>query len=167
MSFNSGNAVIAAATPFNAANAPTYDESTSVVAYDSLGNANRVQLYFVQTARQRWDAYAQPPALDGDAQPRLDQRHRVGAARIYDAATLTSFTRSAGVNPGATPTPNRAWGNGAAASTINFDFTGTTLGDRISRWRALPMTAIAPGNYSGTTITASGRSSRPTPMARR
>jgi flagellar hook protein FlgE len=45
----------------------TYNEATSVVAYDSQGNANTVNLYYVQTAANTWNVYALPVASDGSA----------------------------------------------------------------------------------------------------
>jgi flagellar hook protein FlgE len=45
----------------------TYDEATSVVAYDSQGNANTVNLYYVQTASNTWDVYALPVASTGSS----------------------------------------------------------------------------------------------------
>jgi flagellar hook protein FlgE len=45
----------------------TYSEATSVVAYDSEGNANTVNLYYVQTAANTWNVYALPVAADGSS----------------------------------------------------------------------------------------------------
>jgi flagellar hook protein FlgE len=45
----------------------TYSEATSVVAYDSEGNANTVNLYYVQTAANTWNVYALPVASDGSS----------------------------------------------------------------------------------------------------
>jgi len=45
-------------SPFSAANSNTYNSSTSVTAYDSLGNAQTLSLYFVKTAANSWNVYA-------------------------------------------------------------------------------------------------------------
>ena len=45
----------------------TYNEATSAVAYDSQGNANSVNLYYVQTAANTWNVYALPQASDGSS----------------------------------------------------------------------------------------------------
>jgi flagellar hook protein FlgE len=45
----------------------TYNEATSAVAYDSQGNANSVNLYYVQTAANTWDVYALPEASNGSS----------------------------------------------------------------------------------------------------
>jgi flagellar hook protein FlgE len=45
----------------------TYNEATSVVAYDSQGNANTVNLYYVQTAANTWNVWALPVASTGSA----------------------------------------------------------------------------------------------------
>jgi flagellar hook protein FlgE len=45
----------------------TYNEATSAIAYDSQGNANTVNLYYVQTAANTWDVYALPTASNGSS----------------------------------------------------------------------------------------------------
>ena len=45
----------------------TYNEATSAVAYDSQGNANTVNLYYVQSAANTWDVYALPSASNGSS----------------------------------------------------------------------------------------------------
>ncbi|MHB0775297.1 flagellar hook protein FlgE [Halomonas sp. WWR20] len=39
---------------FNAANASTYNYSTSTTFYDSLGNSNNLQMYFIKTGDNAW-----------------------------------------------------------------------------------------------------------------
>lgn len=150
VSLNSGDAVIPAATPFSAANSASYDKSTSVAVYDSLGNANRVGLYFVQNPA----AGAAPPGWTVYAQPQLANGTNVGAAQNL---TTLNFSSSGVLTSGGTPTLNVAWGNGAAASAINFNLTGTTLGAQSFAVAGITNDGFAPGNYSGTSITASGQ----------
>jgi flagellar hook protein FlgE len=47
--------------------AGTFNEATSVVAYDSQGNANTVNLYYTQTAANTWNVYALPVASTGSS----------------------------------------------------------------------------------------------------
>jgi flagellar hook protein FlgE len=172
LNLNSGDAVIPATTAFSPTNAASYDESTSVVTYDSLGNANRVGLYFVQnpavgTAMPTWSVYAQPETATGAA---------VGAAPTTPMATLT-FTSSGALAPytpavaysAGPPVINAApainppttldvnWGNGSAPSAIAFNLTGTTVGAQDFAVAGLTNNGYAPGSYSGTTIAANGQ----------
>jgi flagellar hook protein FlgE len=152
-SLNSGDAVPSAAfvTSSNATPATdTYAESTSVVTYDSLGNANRLQLYFVpQTATGTtptpYKVYAQPELANGTA---------VGDPTLV---TTLDFSTSGALTSGSPATLNVTWGNGAAASAIAFNFTGTTLGAQNFAVSGLTNDGYAPGSYSGTTINSSGQ----------
>jgi flagellar hook protein FlgE len=151
LSFNSGDPVIPATTTFSAANSASYDESTSVVTYDSLGNANRVQLYFAQNPAATaggvptWSVYAQPQLANGTA---------VGGVQAL--GTALTFNSSGTLTSGSPQTLNVAWGNGAANSAISLDFTGTTLGAQNFAVAGLTNNGYAPGNYSSTSINASG-----------
>jgi flagellar hook protein FlgE len=48
--------------PFDPASPGTYNHSTSIVTYDSLGNSHTATMYFRKTGDNTWDAYV---ALDG------------------------------------------------------------------------------------------------------
>jgi flagellar hook protein FlgE len=48
----------AIALPFNYADPTTYNQSTAVTTYDSLGNPHTYSMYFVKTAANAWDVYA-------------------------------------------------------------------------------------------------------------
>ncbi|NIF45581.1 flagellar hook protein FlgE [Burkholderia sp. Tr-862] len=45
-------------TPFDATDTSTYNYSTSVQVYDSLGGSQAVNMYFVKSAAGTWEAYA-------------------------------------------------------------------------------------------------------------
>jgi flagellar hook protein FlgE len=152
LNLNSGDAVIPAATSFNASDPTTYDETTSVVTYDSLGNANRVGLYFVQNpaatagAVPSWTVYAQPQTPTGTD---------VGTAQTL---TTLNFTASGALSSGSPATLNVNWGNGSAPGAINFNLTGTTLGAQDFSIAGNPTNdGYAPGSYSGTSIAADGQ----------
>jgi len=147
---NSGDAVIPTTTAFSAANSASYDESTSVVAYDSLGNANRVGVYFVQNpsatagALPTWTVYAQPQDTGGTA---------IGTPQPL---TTLQFSSSGVLTSGSPATLNVDWNNGAANSAISFNFTGTTLGAQTFAVAGITNDGYAPGAYSGTTIATDG-----------
>jgi flagellar hook protein FlgE len=147
---NSGDTVIPAAATFNAADPTTYDESSSVVAYDSLGNANRLGLYFVEnppastTAPSTWTVYAQPQLANGT---------NVGTPNVL---TTLSFSNDGALTSGSPATYNVTWGNGSAAQAINVKFAGTTLGAQSFALTGITNDGWAPGAYTGTSITSTG-----------
>ena len=55
---------VPATTPFNAADSTTYNRSTAISVFDSLGNSHVVQSYFVKTAPNTYDVYG---TIDGTA----------------------------------------------------------------------------------------------------
>lgn len=137
--------------PFNAADPTTYDEATSVTAYDSLGNANRVQLYFAKQAASaaatvpgNWTIYAQPELSSGTT---------VGSATPL---TTLSFDSAGGLTSGSAATLNVSWGNGAGSSNIAFNFAGTTLSNQAFAVNSVTNDGFAAGTYTGTSVDAKG-----------
>ncbi|WP_298215717.1 flagellar hook protein FlgE [Acidocella sp.] len=150
LNLNSGDAQIPSTVTFNAADPTTYSESTSVVTYDSLGNANRVQLYLAQYqpavagGTPSWTVYAQPELANGTA---------VGAPQTL---TTLNFTTSGTLSSGSPATLPVTWGNGAANSNINFNFGGTTLSAQNFAVAGLSNDGYAPGSYTGLSIATDG-----------
>lgn len=150
LNLNSGDAEIPSTTAFSESNPASYSETTSVVTYDSLGNANRVQLYLVQNqpatagATPSWTVYAQPQLADGTA--------------VGTPTTLTTlqFTSAGTLSSGGTPSMPVSWGNGAANSALNFNFAGTTLGAQNFAVAGLTNDGYPPGTYTGTSIDSAG-----------
>lgn len=146
---NSADPVITA--PFSSSNSSTYDESTSVVAYDSLGNANHVQLYFQKQAASGaskpndWLVYAQPQNANGSS---------VGSAKML---TTLTFNSSGGLTGGSKASLPVKWNNGAASSNIAFDFSGTTVGAQNFAINSVTNNGYAPGTYTGTKISKTGQ----------
>ncbi len=150
MDLNSGDKAIPSTTAFNEADPSTYSESTSVVTYDSLGNANRVQLYLVQNqpatagTTASWTVYAQPELANGTA---------VGAPQNM---TTLNFSTSGALTSGSPVTLNVNWGNGAAASNVAFNFSGTTLSAQDFAVAGVTNDGYAAGSYTGSSIAADG-----------
>jgi len=148
---NSGDATIPTTTAFNENDTTTYDEGSSAVVYDSLGNANRLDLYFVQnpqataTSPSTWTVYAQPQLANGT---------NVGTAQTL---TTLTFSNSGALTAGSPATLNVNWGNGSAASAISVNFAGTTLGAQSFALAGVTNDGWAPGAYSGTSITNGGQ----------
>jgi flagellar hook protein FlgE len=112
------------ATPFNPSDSTTFNESTSVDVYDSLGGTQKVSVYFAKdsTANQ-WQAYA----TYGDP---VSSPISLGTMNFSSSGTLTSTTDSTGAATAASgkfnfSIPNGAdGGNTTQALTINLN--GTT-----------------------------------------
>lgn len=150
LNLNSGDATIPSTTTFNPSDPTTYSKSTSAVTYDSLGNANRVQLYLVQNqpatsgATPSWTVYAQPELANGT---------NVGTPQNL---TTLGFTSSGTLTSGSPATLSVNWGNGAAASNIAMNFTGTTLAAQSFAVAGITNNGYAPGNYTGSSISSDG-----------
>ena len=113
------NATPPAVTPFNPTDTNSFNHSTSVTVYDSLGVAHVHTLYYVKTATaNEWQLHNY---IDGTA---------VGAAQTlqYDAqGALTSPASGFLTLPAYTPT------SGAAAMTLSLDLRGSTqYGERFA-----------------------------------
>jgi flagellar hook protein FlgE len=140
-------------TAFSPTNPATYDESTSVVAYDSMGNANHVQLYFAKNpaasgsaaAPSNWSIYAQPEAANTGS-----------AVGTPTKLTTLSFNANGTLAGGGSATLPINWGNGAAKSNVAFDFTGTTLGAQQFAVNSITNNGFAPGQFTGTQISKTG-----------
>ena len=150
VNLNSGDPQIPSTTTFSPTNTASYDQTTSVVTYDSLGNANRVQLYFAQNqpatagATPSWTVYAQPQLANG--------------TNVGSPSTLTTlnFTSVGALSSGSPASLSVNWGNGAAASNVAFNFNGTTLAAQNFAVAGITNDGYAPGSYSGTTIASDG-----------
>jgi flagellar hook protein FlgE len=96
---------------FNAANSATYDYTTAVGVYDSLGNMHTMQTYFVKSAANTWDVYA----TSNDATPTVSSLGQITFDTNGNLATPVpaSFTNTYVV------------GSGAANISFKVDFTGT------------------------------------------
>lgn len=153
LNLNQGDTAIPSGSSFSASNPSTYNDSTSVTAYDSLGNANNVNLYFrkqggtgTATSPDNWQVYAQPLNSSGSS-----------VAPASNIATL-NFNSSGQLTSGSSGTlsvPN--WGNGAASSNIKFNFAGTTLAAQAFAVNSTANNGFPPGQYQGVKINNSGQ----------
>ncbi|AIO65541.1 flagellar hook protein FlgE [Burkholderia oklahomensis] len=117
---NSQDAV-PATTPFNYSDPTSYNYTTSVQAFDSLGGSQNVNLYFVKSSTTgQWEAYAGP-----SGQTPTD----LGSVKFNTAGTITSTSTPAGApttNVGqfsfSIPTTTGA----ANPQNLTLDLTGTT-----------------------------------------
>ncbi len=151
---NSGTSMASITTPFSPATATSYAATYPVTAYDSLGNASTVQLYFVPTTPT---TAGNPPDYAVYAIPQSPPA--TATAAPYTPIATMQFNQNGTLVPGAgvsTGTLPITWTNGAAPSNIAFTFTGTTLAAQSFAVAANATNGAPPGNYTGTTISTTG-----------
>lgn len=151
VSLNTADPQIATATPFSVTNPASYDESTSVTAYDSLGNPNQIQLYFRQaagtgtaTTPDQWQVYAAPISATG------------GAIGTPTALTTLQFNSSGALTGGATGNLSVPWGGGAATESIAFDLTGSTLANQGFAVNSVAGNGFPPGAFQSVQVGSDG-----------
>jgi flagellar hook protein FlgE len=147
---------IPATTPFSATNSATYNNSSSVTIYDSLGNSHVLQSYYVLTGatggasgtEPTWEVYA---TLDGTAV--------AGANPDGSVGTLT-FTSAGAIDTTATTVPiamSLPLTNGATTPlAFNLDFTGTTQYGAAFATTTLTQDGYTSGQLSGFSASADG-----------
>jgi flagellar hook protein FlgE len=129
-----------ATTPFNLNDPTTFNSSTAVSVYDSLGNSHTLQSYYVKTAANTWDVYA---STDGGA-----TGPAVGTLNFNSSGALTTampFTVPVAVTSGA-----------ATPFNVAVDFTGTTQFGSAFSVNTLNQDGYASGHLSGFNVAASG-----------
>ncbi|HEJ9627109.1 flagellar hook protein FlgE [Proteus terrae] len=115
VNLNSGEEKPAKA-PFDSKDGDTYNFSTNVTTYDSLGNEHNLNLFFVKTNDNEWKVYGQDTSTKtagGAPTPHQD----LGTLKYTNAGVLESYTKT---------DMNIASLNGSAVGTIELDFTGST-----------------------------------------
>ncbi|MCB8874907.1 flagellar hook protein FlgE [Acidisoma silvae] len=128
----------------------TYNETTSAVSYDSLGNPNTVNLYFQQEApataggTPSWNVYAEPVSASGSV---------ISAPSLL---TTLTFNSSGALSSGSPATFAVDWQNGSAGSSVAVNFTGTTLGAQSFAIAGTTNNGYPPGNYLSTSVASDG-----------
>ncbi|WP_277187434.1 flagellar hook protein FlgE [Caballeronia sp. BR00000012568055] len=115
------------ATPFNPSDSTTFNTSTSVNVYDSLGGTQQVSVYFAKSSTaNQWEAYA---TYGNPASSPIN----LGAMTFNSSGTLTSTTAPTGSTTSSSPAsgqfsfsiPNGADG-GATKQALTINLNGTT-----------------------------------------
>jgi flagellar hook protein FlgE len=129
-------------TPFSLTDPTTYNNSTSVSVFDSLGNSHVVQTYYVKTATAgQWDVYA---ATDDTLAVTTPVGGKVGALVFGTDGQINAATIAA--LPFTVPIPA---GQGAAAFSPKLDYTGTTQFGSAFSVNALKQDGYSSGRLSG------------------
>lgn len=132
------------AASFNLADPTTYNSSTSVSIYDSLGNPHVLSSYYVKTAAGSWDVFA---AVDGAqvGAGAVGALNFKGDGSIDPATTTLPFNLSAPVATGAN-----------SPLAFNVGFSGTTQFGSGFSVNALNQDGFASGRLTGFNISPDG-----------
>ncbi|MDR3096267.1 MAG: flagellar hook protein FlgE [Paraburkholderia sp.] len=143
------------ATPFDASNSETYNYSTSITAYDSLGGAQQVNMYFVKggvdaSGNQQWNVYA-GAAGDVSSAP-------VGSMTFDNAGKLMSTADASGAatSLGQIPITINPTDGSKTNQAITLNFNGTTQFGSANGVNNLAQDGYESGTLSNFTIGSDG-----------
>ncbi|KWE64006.1 flagellar hook protein FlgE [Burkholderia sp. MSMB2157WGS] len=108
-------------TPFDPNDHTTYNYSTAIQVYDSLGGSQAVNMYFVKSAAGTWEAYA---GVQGGATTDLGTITFNAAGAISSTTTGTPATPTASLGQFQFTVPNTD--GSATPQQLTLDLTGTT-----------------------------------------
>jgi flagellar hook protein FlgE len=136
------NATVPTVAPFDATDPTTYNHTTSLTVYDSLGASHTQTLHFVKTANpNEWQVHA---SIDGNA---------VGAPttlQYSDTGTLLA------PSPGTIALPGHDPGNGAAPMAIELDLGDSTQYGNDFGVPGLVQDGHATGRLTGIEVSSAG-----------
>ncbi|MBZ5793149.1 flagellar hook protein FlgE [Burkholderia contaminans] len=112
---------VPAKAPFSATDNTTYNYSTSIQVYDSLGGSQAVNMYFVKSAAGTWEAYA---GVQGGATTDLGTVTFNAAGAIQSTTTGTPATPTTSLGQFQFTVPNTD--GSATPQNLTLDLTGTT-----------------------------------------
>lgn len=112
---------VPAKTPFSATDTTTYNYSTSIQVYDSLGGSQAVNMYFVKSAAGTWEAYA---GVQGGTTTDLGTVTFNSSGAIQSTTTGTPATPTASLGQFQFTVPNTD--GSATPQQLTLDLTGTT-----------------------------------------
>jgi flagellar hook protein FlgE len=137
------------ATPFDPTNANSYNQSTSMTVYDSLGAAHTASFYFVNTGGSTWNAYQY---VDGNPV------NTTPVALTYSTSgALTGVTDSAGgTDPTKVSFGTYAPTTGAAPLNITYNMSDTTQYGNTFGVTAITQDGFTTGQISGVSVSSTG-----------
>jgi len=134
---------------FDPTDSNSYNQSTSMTLFDSLGAAHTASYFFVNTGAGKWDAYE---TIDGT------QVNATAATLTYSSSgALTAVTDpGGGTNPQAVDFGSYTPLTGGAAMDVTFNFADTTqFGDTFGV-TAETQNGYTTGQLSGISVSSSG-----------
>jgi flagellar hook protein FlgE len=150
LNLNAGAGTITAA--FAADDPNTYNFSTSLVVYDSLGQSHSVQVFFTKTAPQQWDWHAMIDASDVLNPPTPDPQVYGEGAITFDALTgqFSSGTTTNFYGGAVT------FANGLTPPASQIDFANSTQYGAPSGIQSILQNGYGAGSIMGVSIDAEG-----------
>lgn len=144
LNLDSGEAV-PASTPFDISVPTSFNRSTPVSVYDSLGNAQMLQMFYVKTANQgEWDVYAASDGVQIGA-------GAVGTLNFDTSGIMTTTPMPLGpINVPATST------DATPTFPVTLNFTGTTQFGSVYSVNTLNQDGYTSGRLAGFNIGADG-----------
>lgn len=142
---------VPATAPFNYTNPATYNNSTALTVYDSLGSPQTYSMYFVKTASNAWNVYATATNPAGT----ITDLSAGGTV----PTTALNFTSSGALTGFTAPTQTisaAALGTGAAALSFPVDFANTTQYGGIFGVNTLTQDGFTLGKVSGFNVSKDG-----------
>ncbi|MGJ8671124.1 MAG: flagellar hook protein FlgE [Oceanococcus sp.] len=136
------DAAIPAVTPFDPADPDTFNQSSAVTVFDSLGDAHTLTSFYVKTANpNEWDLYT---ALDGA---------QIGGANPIVFDNTGQLTTPAN---GEFTLPSTALTNGAANLDMTFDISGASQYGDTFAVNSVSQDGFATGRLVGVEIAENG-----------
>jgi flagellar hook protein FlgE len=134
-------------TPFNMADPTTYNSSTAVSVYDSLGNSHTLQTFYVKTSANNWNVFA---ANDGTPIGYVPPAVPVKVGSLV-------FATDGSLVPAPPFSVPITVGTGATSPfAVNVDYTGTSQYGSSFSVNALKQDGYTSGRLAGFSISADG-----------
>jgi flagellar hook protein FlgE len=130
---------VPASTPFVASDSASYNYTTSLPVYDSLGNMHTLQTYYVKTGNGDWDIYG---SLNGQT---LNAGAAIGQLEFDENGALTAASQATMPFGLAMPMTNGA----ATPLTVQMDYRTSTQTGSSSGVTTLLPDGYAPGRLAG------------------
>ncbi|RQZ57526.1 flagellar hook protein FlgE [Burkholderia cepacia] len=138
--------------PFSATDNTTYNYSTSIQVYDSLGGSQAVNMYFVKSAAGTWEAYA---GVQGGATNDLGTITFDSSGAIQSTTTGTPATPTTSLGQFQFTVPNTD--GSATPQNLTLDLTGTTQYGGKDGVNNLAQDGFASGTLTTYTIGTDGK----------
>ena len=140
-------------TPFDMTDPDTFNHSTAVAVFDSLGNAQTLQTFYVKTATAgQWDVYAASDGVIIDADTATAAIDPVGTLNFDTSGILTTTPM-----PLAPAVTVPATATGATPTfPVTIDYTGTTQFGSAFSVNTLNQDGYTSGRLAGFSVGADG-----------
>jgi flagellar hook protein FlgE len=150
MTFNLPANATAPTVPFSPATAASYNQSTSLTVYDSLGAAHTASMYYVNSGPGTWNAYEY---IDGAA---VNAGNPVKLTYSNSGALTGTVDAAGGTNDTAVSFGTYTPTTGAAAMNITYDLSNTTQYGDAFGVTAVTQNGYTTGQISGVSVSSTG-----------